>query len=477
MSTSVSLSAESREARDAVRRALEGTHQLIFFRRAMAEEPGSSFVKLLEAVLEGGIQEASKAYHAFVARLWQWAAQRKAPLAGLGAGNLWQQYLIDCVLNDENPFTLQCEAGGLEALGTAMREAARHDLLILGRLCHLQPDLVKQLMSTGLAAEGRDFFRGDDPLAWPGWGDSASSDGEGQSGLPGGQGPDAPLAGLLLAAADWPTLLERLAAHYRKHGVGVVGRFHVLRWVRDGAQGRLEGVENPDPIRLSDLVGYEEIREPVYRNTLKFVRGMRANNVLLYGDRGTGKSATVKALVNEWAAEGLRLVEVPRRYFEDLPHILKVLRRRPQRFILFIDDLSFEEQETAYKDLKALLEGSVEIRPDNVVIYATSNRRHLVRERFSDRDGAGDGDLRRHDTVQEKLSLADRFGLTVVFPSPDQEKYLQIVEALARQEGIDIPQARLYQEALRWALWNNDRSARTARQFVDDLKGELALAR
>src|SRR5690606_25769237 len=134
-------------------------------------------------------------------------------------------------------------------------------------------------------------------------------------------------------------------------------------------------------------------------------------------------------------------------------------------FILFIDDLSFEEQETAYKELKALLEGSVEVRPDNVVIYATSNRRHLVRERFSDRDGEGDGDLRRHDTVEEKLSLADRFGLTVVFPSPDQDKYLHIVQTLARQEGIDVPQARLVQEALRWALWNNERSARTARQF------------
>ena len=233
------------------------------------------------------------------------------------------------------------------------------------------------------------------------------------------------------------------------------------------------------------------------RNTMQFLAGFPANNVLLYGDRGTGKSSSVKALLNEGSPGGedggggggrsgadagsrvrwsaLRLIEVPKARLADFPIIVSLLRGRPQRFILFVDDLSFEEGETQYKELKAMLEGGLEARPSNVVVYATSNRRHLVREHFSDRASPNSDEVHARDTQQEKLSFADRFGLTITFPTPDQAKYLQIVEGLARRQGLPISPAALRARAIEWAAWHNGRSGRTARQFVDHLTGELGL--
>jgi len=233
-------------------------------------------------------------------------------------------------------------------------------------------------------------------------------------------------------------------------------------------------VAHPDPVSLDELVGYEGEREPVVRNTERFVSGLSANNVLLYGDRGTGKSSTVKALLNAFASRGLRLVEVPKEALGDFPRLISLLRGRRERFLLFVDDLSFEEHETEYKGLKAVLEGSLEARPENVLLYATSNRRHLVRQRFSDRDSAPD-DIHPGDTVEEKLSLSDRFGLRVRFLAPDQPRYLAIVAALAARRGITLPEQELHERALRWAARHGGRSARTTRQFVDYLSGELAL--
>ena len=192
----------------------------------------------------------------------------------------------------------------------------------------------------------------------------------------------------------------------------------------------------PDPIRLDQLVGYERERELVLQNTEQFLAGFAANSVLLYGDRGTGKSSTVKALLNEHAERGLRLVEVSRDDLGDFPWIIQQLRERPERFILFVDDLSFDEGERDYRGLKAVLEGSVEARPNNVVLYATSNRRHLVQERWTDRESTLSAEIHGQDTMQEKLSLSDRFGIRVVFPSPDQRRYLAVVEALASQRGL-----------------------------------------
>jgi predicted AAA+ superfamily ATPase len=269
---------------------------------------------------------------------------------------------------------------------------------------------------------------------------------------------------------DWSENIEELAMFYKKNGCGDFGRFWAFKWVTDEFGGKLAGISEPDPIRLNDLIGYEDQKRQVIENTQQFVKGCSANNILLYGDRGTGKSSTVKSLVNEFGQDGLRIVEVSKYQLVDLQEIISQLRTRPQRFIVFIDDLSFEEHETEYKYFKAILEGSVESTPRNVLIYATSNRRHLIREYFNDRDT---GEVHNTDTVQEKLSLSDRFGITVMYPSPDQQKYLEIVEGLAKQRGINMDKSRLKELALKWELWQNQRSGRTAVQFINDLAGKF----
>jgi predicted AAA+ superfamily ATPase len=231
-------------------------------------------------------------------------------------------------------------------------------------------------------------------------------------------------------------------------------------------------------INMDDLYSYERERREVLENTLQFLKGYQANNVLLYGDRGTGKSSTVKALVNEYHGKGLRIIEVPKGYLSDFPEIIRLLRGRSQKFIIFVDDLTFDDSTANYTALKAVLEGGLESRPSNVVIYATSNRRHLVKERFSDRPDSLDTDeIHKNDSVQEKLSLADRFGITVIFTAPDQERYLEIASALAEQRGLQVQQNILKKEALKWANRHNGRSPRTARQFIDWLEGHLAIAK
>ncbi len=242
----------------------------------------------------------------------------------------------------------------------------------------------------------------------------------------------------------------------------------------------MQGVDPVDTVRFADLIGYEEQKRVVAENTLLLLQGLPANNLLLYGDRGTGKSSTVKALLNEYGHLGLRLVEVPPAALIDLPLILREVRGYKQKFILFVDDLSFAEHGENFTALKAVLEGGVEHKPPHVVIYATSNRRHLVREKFSDRaglhSGEHDDEIRSADTLQEKLSLADRFGLTLTFLAPDQNRYLELVESMVRRRGLVIGQDELRQKALRWEKWQNSRSPRTARQFVDWLEGRLKLA-
>ena len=276
---------------------------------------------------------------------------------------------------------------------------------------------------------------------------------------------------LLSRSSDWGPCLSDLALYYREAGAGLYGRYRAFHW--SGAAGRLEGIDEPDPIRLEELIGYQDQRQQVVDNTERFLGGFPANNLLLYGDRGTGKSSTVKALLNQYGGRGLRLVEVPKSSLGDFPQIITLLRQQPQRFIIFVDDLSFEESEVEYKELKAVLEGGLASRPANVLIYATSNRRHLVKERFSDRE-MGD-ELHNNDTVQEKLSLADRFGVTVFFTTPDRELYLRIVREMAKHKGLKLAEGELERRALLWSYWQNGLSGRTARQFIDNLSGELQI--
>ncbi len=380
-------------------------------------------------------------------RLWEELAVE----AGVLLPDAWQSHLAGRLLDDENPFSLGAER---RELSTTVVEQARRDLNTLQMLFDLDAGTMLSLVETAVPElEGR----------WTPWRDPEADAGKSRRGEPRGD-----MARQLAAAEDWGDLVEALIEHYATHGAGTFGSHKAFRW----EDGGLRAVPHPDPVRLSDLIGYEKEREPLRRNTQRLLAGLPSHHVLLYGLPGTGKSSTVKAVLNEYATVGLRLVELAKEDLEELTALLEALRGRGPCFILFIDDLSFEEHEVEYKALKALLEGSIEEPPGNVRLYATSNRRNLIRERFSDRE-EGD-DVHERDTMQEKLSLVARFGLRLTFPSPDQRRYLEIVSGLARERGVKIPTGELEERALLWDRWHAGRSGRTARQFVDELEAELS---
>ena len=283
-------------------------------------------------------------------------------------------------------------------------------------------------------------------------------------------GAVAEIASLLLEASATEAL-EGLLRCYERSGVGPAARNEALRW----HGGTLQGVAEPATADAAELVGVDEPLRRLFANTEAFLAGAPAHNVLLYGPRGSGKSTAVRSLLARYGSRGLRLVELPADALEELPLVLDTVRGLPQRFVLYVDDLSFEQGDARYHPLKTLLEGGLTRRPANVVVYATSNRRHLLRERFSDRPDAGaDDDVHAWDTHNEHLALADRFGLTLTFPSATQQGYLQIVSALAAREGVVVDE--LEARALRFAQWGNGYSGRTARQFVDALRQEGMVA-
>ncbi|HEY6872401.1 MAG TPA: ATP-binding protein [Geobacteraceae bacterium] len=247
-----------------------------------------------------------------------------------------------------------------------------------------------------------------------------------------------------------------------------------FRWQKTGETGRIVPVVHPHLFDLDDLVGVDHAKEQLVRNTAQFVAGVPANNVLLWGERGNGKSSCVKGLLRLFAPRGLRLVELQRWDLLSLPAIVGQLRHQPFRFILFCDDLSFGEGEGEYRALKTLLDGGVEERPGNVLIYATSNRRHLMPELMA--DNVGGTEIHPEEAVSEKLSLSDRFGLAIGFSTFDQETYLTIVRNYAERQQLRIGWEELRKEAILWALYSGRRSGRAARQFIDDLKGRLELA-
>jgi uncharacterized protein len=377
-------------------------------------------------------------------------------------GDAWQNHLLDRLLTAENAFSKKAERASFGDMGPGLQHEARRELALL-----------QQLFKEGGAVLAKEAYSAMGDVTAPDWSSLRAL----ASGPPIHTPEAIALKRTFASSTDWPSLAPQLAETYASAGVGIFARFRAFRWARgrEGA-GHHEGIAFPDPVRLSDLIGYEHERAPAVRNAERFVAGLPANNVLLYGERGTGKSSTVKALLNELGDKGLRLIEVSKEHLDDFPEILAPLRHRRQRFLLYVDDLSFEEQETYYKALKAVLEGGVEARPENIVLYATSNRRHIVRERFSDRVAAtDDDDVHAMDTMEEKLSLSDRFGIRIRFGAPDQTRFLQIARGIAQRRGVTLSEDDLTRRALDWALRENGRSGRTARQFVDALVGELAM--
>ena len=434
----------------------QAARRLLLFRGVLRDPIGQALVALLDAARAAASEpeRMMAAYADLFALLADAVELGDGPLVG----DPLQDHLLARVLIDDNPFSRKAQrAPG--ALGGALMEAARHDLAALQTMAGLTADR--------LTAALREVT-GDDLTPWSGLTPLREAR------------PVELVAAMreLAATPEWGDAAPRLAAYYARAGSGIFALHRAFRWEAGEEGGRLVGIATPDPIRLDDLVGYERERQPILENTEHFLAGFRANNVLLYGDRGTGKSSTIKALLNEHGERGLRLIEAPRRSLHQLSAIMAAARGRLERFIIFVDDLSFAEVEDRHLDLKVLLEGGLEHHPDNVVVYVTSNRRHLVREFFTPDRGllTPDGEIRPGETVQESLSLADRFGLVVTFLAPTQERYLTIVAALAEQRGLRIDPERLRQRALQWSSRHNGLSGRTARQFIDHLAGEAGLA-
>lgn len=368
-------------------------------------------------------------------------------------GNLWHCFLALCTANHENAFSTACEIRG-ETKGT-LKSLAMNDFRILKELfdCDItaldspaEPGIWSSLSKYQAAGGGRIFNkRIRDRII--------------------------ELSLTLSHARDAEEFCHGVTEFYREFGVGKYGLNKAFRIREEAGRAGIEPIVNVEHVYLDDIIGYERQKEKLTANTESFLKGKAANNVLLYGDAGTGKSSCIKAILNEYYGQGLRIIEVYKHQFHALSSVLEQVQDRNYKFIIYMDDLSFEESELEYKYLKAIIEGGLGRRPKNVLIYATSNRRHLIREKFSDKRELDD-ELHQNDTVQEKLSLVARFGVTIYFGSPDKMEFQKIVRLLAQKHQMDIPEEHLYAEANIWELSHGGLSGRTAAQFITHLLGQ-----
>lgn len=369
--------------------------------------------------------------------------------------NTFKSYIINCILFDDNVFSRSAEVKNLEDIDSCIKNAAANDLLCLERIASLTADDIKNYLKE---TNPKWNFETEVITSLPTWNFEGNPDNNFENTFK-----------KFNTSESWSLCIETLSNFYKEKGTGIFAKYRGFVWRKEVETGKLKGIETPDPIKISDLINYDSERAIVIKNTVSFLKGHAANNVLLYGDRGTGKSSTVKALLNEYYDQGLRIIELQKTSIPDFPKIIRIIKDKPLKFIIFIDDLAFEDIKENYTSLKAVLEGGLESKPKNVVIYATSNRRHLIKETFSDRED----EIHGSDAIQEKLSLSDRFGITVTFLSPDQNKYLNIVEGMVKNRGLVIDKEELKKEALQWEMKYNGRSPRTAKQFVDWLEGQL----
>ncbi len=408
---------------------------LLLYQSVLEDEIGKAFLEILDLIYFRNQEQIDidclKAYGLWVK---SFASQ----------GISWQDYIIRKILIDDNPFSQQVQHDSLENLPQPLIEAAEHDLSILNTLYNLPLEAISQWVKEAANVPFSPFI--------------AQYENKDHT--------------FLHQADNWENCLPELVAHYRQQGTGIFAQYKAFKWHNN----QLIGISEPDTITLSEIVGYESQKETLIKNTEILLSGYSALNILLYGSRGSGKSSLVKSLLNQYYCQGLRLIEVNKSQLSNLPMIVDQLRNIAQKFIIFVDDLSFEEDNDAFKALKVVLEGNVTAKAKNVVVYATSNRRHLIREYFDDRPRPKDADEIHHwDTVQEKLSFSDRFGLTLTFQPANQDTYLQIVHHLASQINLKIDKDELEFKAKQWATKHNGRSGRTARQFIDFLQGELAI--
>ena len=381
-------------------------NSLVIFRDVMNCRTIQSLERLLESLEDNDTLKQLKAYSDFVSNLYR-------------HHNDLSSYILTLILEDENIYMIRT-AHRLE-ISQKMKECLFSELESLQMIAEMTSLQVK------------------DKIAYDGF-------------LP-----------------DWDNTYYDFKKEYlnridniERYGYGIYAKYYMFI-VKDS---RIVPVKYPDEVKLSQLIGYEKQRQLVIDNTLALINGKPASNVLLSGDAGTGKSSSVKAIANEFRDKGLRIIEIRKDQLREIPEIIDGLSKNPLKFILFIDDLSFAKDDDNFGALKAILEGSVSARANNIVIYATSNRRHLVKESFAARDG---DDVHRNDTVQELISLSERFGLRITFSKPNKYEYLEIVKGLAKLNSLDMSEEELEKEAERFAVGRSGRSARAAKQFIDKM--------
>lgn len=370
-------------------------------------------------------------------------------------GNLWHAYLAFIIANDENAFSTASEITGIS--GGSIVLLAKQDFHIFSELFSFDLSILDEHFGTSVGSILKSY----------------QNTGK-KSKVFNRRIRDriCELAAHLAEAADEEEFYNCAVNFYKECGVGSLGlhkAFRILHTPDDRVL--IDPVTCTEHKYLKDLVGYEIQKKKLIDNTKAFVEGKEANNALLFGDSGTGKSSSIKAILNEYYDQGLRMIEVYKHQFKDLSSVIAQIKDRNYKFIIYMDDLSFEEFEIEYKYLKAVIEGGLERKPDNVLIYATSNRRHLIKESFDDTNDYNP-ELHSSDTVQEKLSLVARFGVTIYFGSPNKVEFQKIVRNLADKAGIRMEDDALFLEANRWELSHGGLSGRTAQQFITYLKGQ-----
>ena len=367
-------------------------------------------------------------------------------------GNLWQNYLTFVLITTENPFSITCEKVGASdgSVNTfALNDFHNYRILFHYDFTEIERELgidCFSILTNYKAICKKELMY------------NANVSGKVQA-----------LSKKLADAKSDEEFFEAVTGFYKDYGVGMFGLNKAFR-ISNNPDGsvKFNPINNMDKVTLDDLVGYEIQKKKLVDNTEAFVAGRKANNCLLFGDSGTGKSTSIKAIVNQYYDQGLRMIEIYKHQFKDLSEVIARIKNRNYKFIIYMDDLSIEEFEIEYKFLKAVIEGGVETKPDNILIYATSNRRHLIKETWNDRnDMEVNNGMHKSDTMEEKMSLVNRFGCQICYSKPSQQEYFDIVIRLARRSGVTMSDEKLKQEANKWELSHGGISGRTAQQFVN----------
>ncbi len=369
--------------------------------------------------------------------------------------NLWHNYLTFLLITNENPFSITCEKVG--ANEGSVNAFAKNDFKVFYDLFHFDFKPIEERLGISCFTQLEN------------WTSIVKKELMYNKNV---SEKVQALSSKLEEAKDENEFFNAVTDFYKAYGVGMFGLNKAFR-ISDNGAGvvTFHPINNMDKVMLSDLVGYEIQKQKLIENTEAFVEGRKANNALLYGDSGTGKSTSIKAIVNEYYDKGLRMIEIYKHQFKDLSNVIAQIKNRNYKFIIYMDDLSFEEFEIEYKFLKAVIEGGVETKPDNILIYATSNRRHLIKETWNDRnDMEHTQDMHRSDTMEEKLSLVNRFGCQINYSKPNQNQFFDIVITLAKRAGLTLSEEELKAEANKWELSHGGISGRTAQQFVNHLQ-------